>query len=68
MSGIGAADRRTDVSQLDFVRLRARGVTGIVFDKDDCLVRFLQSSTSSHRRRRPFAMSWRPNSRMRGPS
>ena len=33
------ADRRTDVSQLDFVRLRARGVTGIVFDKDDCLVR-----------------------------
>ena len=28
-----------DISQLDLVRLRAKGITGILFDKDNCIVR-----------------------------
>ena len=33
-----------DIRELDLERLKARGITGVVFDKDNCLVRDAASS------------------------
>jgi len=52
-----------DVSQLDFVRLRARGVTGIVFDKDDCLTPPLRDELAPE-----LTDAWAELNRVFGPS